>query len=113
MTVLVLKGVVSGVIIVLANSLARRSPTLGGVIVGFPLVTLLSIFWLTVDRTSQRNMLEFMTGLLWGLIPTFIFVLTIVVALRADTQLLPSLVVAAVAWALALAALILTGRIAL
>jgi uncharacterized membrane protein (GlpM family) len=112
-TLLLLKGLTSGVLVALVNVLARRNPTLGGVIVGFPMITLLSTFWLTIDRAPSRTIEDFLGGVLWGLIPTFVFVVTIVLGLRVPLSLIVSVVAGALAWAIALGVLIQLGKIGL
>lgn len=113
MTLLVVKGLTSGVLIALVNVLARRNPTLGGVIVGFPMITLLSTFWLAIDEVPPRTIEEFLNGVLWGLIPTFTFVATIVVGLRFALPMPTSVVAGALAWAIALGVLLRVGKIGL
>lgn len=113
MTLLLLKGVTSGALIALVNVLARRNPTLAGVIVGFPMITLLSAFWLAIDRAPPRTIEAFFGGVIWGLIPTFVFVLTIVTALRVPLALPASVVAGALAWAIALGVLVQVGKISL
>lgn len=110
---LLVKGVVSGAIIVAVNLVARRNPTLAGVVVGFPTVTLLSVLWLVVDRSRGDTIADFVTGVLWGLIPAFTFVLTIVLALRADVSLALAILSGTIVWGITLAALVAAGRIAL
>jgi uncharacterized membrane protein (GlpM family) len=102
MMLLALKGVVSGVVIVLVNLIARRDPTLAGVIVGFPVVTLLSTFWLALDGAPSATIGSFLVGVLWGLIPTFAFVFVIATALRLGASLPVAIGAGATAWALVL-----------
>lgn len=113
MLLLVLKGVVSGIVIVVVNLLAHRSPTLAGVIVGFPVVTLLSTLWLTVDSASNDTISSFLTGVLWGLIPTFAFVFVIVLSLRFGASLPVAIGAGAAAWALVLFAVGWAGKLPL
>lgn len=113
MLLLVLKGVVSGIVIVVVNLIARRDPTLAGVIVGFPVVTLLSTLWLTLDGAPSDTIGSFLVGVLWGLIPTFAFVLVIVLALRVGASLPVAIGVGATAWALALFAVGWAGKLPL
>lgn len=95
---LALKALVSGGLIVLVNVVAKREPGLAGLIVAFPVITLLSALWLVVDGVPDATLSRFMTGVLWGLIPTFAFVLGIVVALRAGLTLAGAVGAGAVIW---------------
>jgi len=99
MLLLVLKGVVSGLVIVGVNLIARRSPALAGVVVGFPVLTLLSTFWLAVDGEPSDRIETFLIGVLWGLIPTFAFLVVIAVSLRVGGGLPLAIGAGAAAWA--------------
>ena len=46
MLYLALKAGLSGVIIAVVSEVSRRAPTLGGLIVSLPLVSMLAILWL-------------------------------------------------------------------
>lgn len=64
------KALVSALVILFVTWLANRSPTFGGWIAALPLVSLLSAFSLSVGQQSSRQIADFLTGVLWGLIPT-------------------------------------------
>lgn len=113
MLLLLLKGVVSGIVIILVNVIARRSPALAGVIVGFPVITLLSTLWLTLDGESSEAIGAFLNGVLWGLIPTFAFVLAIAISLRIGAGLPVAIGVGALAWSATLFAVGWGGRLPL
>ena len=97
--VLVVKALVSGGLVALVNVVAKREPGLAGLIVAFPVITLVSAFWLAVDGVPDTTMRQFMNGVLWGLLPTFVFVLGIVVSLRAGLPLVGAVGVGAAGWA--------------
>ena len=113
MLLLLLKGVVSGIVIIVVNLIARRSPSLAGVIVGFPVLTLLSTFWLVIDGESSETIGTFLTGVLWGLIPTFVFLVVIAVSLRSGVNLPLAIGAGAVAWAATLFAVGWAGKLPL
>lgn len=96
---LVVKALVSGALVALVNVIAKREPGLAGLIVAFPVITLVSAFWLAVDGVPDTTMRQFMTGVLWGLVPTFAFVLGIVMSLRGGLPLAGAVGVGAAAWA--------------
>lgn len=95
---LALKALASGGVIVLVNVVARREPGLAGLVVAFPAVTLLSALWLAVDRVPDTTMEQFFRGVLWGLLPTFVFVLGIVLSLRAGLPLAGAVGAGALGW---------------
>jgi len=92
--------VLSGGLVVLVNVIAKRDAGIAGLIVAFPVVTLVSAFWLAVDGVPDTTMSAFFGGVLWGLIPTFVFVLGIVMSLRGGLPLAAAVGVGAVAWAI-------------
>lgn len=83
----------------LVNVIAKRDAGIAGLIVAFPVVTLVSAFWLAVDGVPDTTMSAFFGGVLWGLVPTFAFVLGIVISLRGGLPLAAAVAVGAVAWA--------------
>ncbi len=97
---LVVKAVVSGGLVVLVNVIAKRDAGIAGLIVAFPVITLLSAFWLAVDGVPDTTMSAFFTGVLWGLVPTVGFVLGIVLALRGGFPLAGAVGVGVAVWAL-------------
>lgn len=96
--ILLAKAIVSGILIAVVNVVAHRSPTLAGLIVALPVVTVLSAFWLWIDRASTDTIETFLTAIAWGLIPTFAFVVATVIALRGGLPLLGALAVGASSW---------------
>ncbi len=98
MTVLVTKAVVSGLVVLAVNIIGRRSPGLAGLLVAFPVVTLLSAMWLTLDGTAGVDIEKFFVGVLWGLLPTFVFVLTVVLIGKSQLPLVAAAAVGFAAW---------------
>ena len=93
-----IKAVLSGGLVVLVNVIAKRDAGIAGLIVAFPVITLVSAFWLAVDGVSESTMSAFFAGVLWGLVPTFVFVLGIVASLRGGLPLAAAVAVGALAW---------------
>lgn len=63
------KAVVSALIILFVTWIAKKLPTFGGWIAALPLVSLLSAFWLSLGGQNYREIADFLTGVLWGLLP--------------------------------------------
>jgi hypothetical protein len=76
------KVLVSAVVIAGVNLIARHNPGLGGYLAALPWITLLSVMWLVADRPGSEDVDRFLVGVLWGVIPTVLFLLITVVALR-------------------------------
>lgn len=76
------KAIASALIILLVTWFSKKSPVLGGWIAALPLVSLLSAFWLSLEQPKSREIADFLTGVLWGLIPTAFLLLIIVICLR-------------------------------
>jgi hypothetical protein len=55
---LAIKALVSGGLIAAASELARRSPGLGGLVVGLPLVSILSMLWLWRDTGDSARIAD-------------------------------------------------------
>ena len=55
MLYLTIKAALSGIIIAAVSEVARRSPTLGALIVSLPLVSILGILWLWHDTSDAER----------------------------------------------------------
>ena len=55
MLYLTVKAVLSGVIIAIVSEVARRSPSLGALIVSLPLVSILGVLWLWHDTSDTER----------------------------------------------------------
>jgi len=76
MTQVLLKTIVSVIIILCATGLARRYPSLGGLIGVMPLTGALVLVWTYLENKGDRAVIEnFATGSLLGIIPTMLFFL--------------------------------------
>jgi hypothetical protein len=74
---MVVKAVVSALFIVGINAIAQRNASLAGWIASLPLVTVLSIGWLSFDQRGGADISRFLMGVLWGMLPTaFLLVVT-------------------------------------
>ena len=82
MTPLILRALISGVIIALASTIARRQPALGAIIVSLPLVSVLSMIWLWRDDPDPEGMARFVESTFWYFLPTMPMFLAIPAMLR-------------------------------
>jgi hypothetical protein len=78
---IVLKMMVSALVIGGINVIAQTNPKLAGWMTALPVVSLLSVGWLMIDRKNNAEIAIFIIGVLYGLLPTaavlFIMVLLI------------------------------------
>ena len=79
---LVLKALLSGVIIAVASEVARRSSLLGAVLVSLPLTSILAIVWLWRDTYDAGEISDLSWSILWVVVPSLVFFITLPLALR-------------------------------
>jgi len=82
MLYLALKAALSGVIIAVVSEVARRAPTLGGLIVSLPLVSLLAILWLWRDTGDTARIAALSESSFWYVLPTLPMFLVLPALLR-------------------------------
>ncbi|PYF06794.1 uncharacterized protein DUF3147 [Ureibacillus chungkukjangi] len=96
------KLLTSALIIACVTELAKKFPLYGGIIAALPLISLLSIFWLTVQGETVKQIQTFTIGVIIGLPATIILLLVVYVMLKHSFPLLVALVAGAIAWGLSL-----------
>jgi hypothetical protein len=67
---IVTKYLVTAGVVVLVSEFAKRSDKLGGFIAALPLVTLLTLIWLHVERQPEAKVANHAWYTLWYVIPT-------------------------------------------
>jgi len=67
------KLIVSAFIIAGVSELAKKMPSLGGLIAAMPLTTLLALIWLYVDTSDYELAYTFTRSVLFAIIPTIFF----------------------------------------
>jgi hypothetical protein len=82
MLYLTVKAALSGVIIAIVSEVARRSPTLGALVVSLPLVSLLGILWLWHDTSDTERVAVFAQSTFWYVLPTLPMFLVMPAMLR-------------------------------
>ena len=78
----VIKIFSSAIIIGVVTEIARRFPLYGGIIAALPLISLLSIIWLTVQGQNNEQILQFTWGVLIGLPATIFLLGAVYIALK-------------------------------
>ncbi|GAD11252.1 hypothetical protein GFGA_1d0156 [Gluconobacter frateurii NBRC 103465] len=79
---LAIKALISGILIVIASTLARRYPGFGALIASLPLVSVLGMIWLWNDKPDHANMAAHAEATFWYVIPSLPMFLLIPVLLR-------------------------------
>ena len=85
MLYLAVKAALSGVIIAVVSEVARRTPTLGALIVSLPLVSLLGILWLWRDTGDSERIAAHAQATFWYVLPSLPMFLLIPFLLRHGT----------------------------
>ncbi|WP_251055692.1 MULTISPECIES: DUF3147 family protein [Exiguobacterium] len=72
MTAFLVKVLSSALVIGLVTEVARRSPSLGGVLSALPVVSLISFAWLVKQGSERAELSTFLKSVLLGLPATFL-----------------------------------------
>lgn len=94
----VIKILSSAAIIGLVTELARRFPTYGGIIAALPLISLLSLIWLTVQGQTNEQIQQFTWGVIIGLPATIILLIIVYIALKNNVHLGLAIIIGIVCW---------------
>jgi hypothetical protein len=79
---LTLKAAISGVLIAVASTLAKRYPGVGALIASLPLVSVLGMVWLWHEKPDAENMAAHAGATFWYVIPSLPMFLLIPALLR-------------------------------
>lgn len=110
MTQLLLKGLISGAIVVAASELARRSTVFAAVVVSLPLTSILAICWLYADTRDVEQVAAFSWSVLWVVLPSIVFFVALPLLLRSGLPFVASLALSCAVMALGYAGYVVTLR---
>lgn len=82
MLYLAVKAALSGAIIAIVSEVARRSPSLGALIVSLPLVSILGVLWLWHDTSDAERIAAHVQSTFWYVLPTMPMFLVMPAMLR-------------------------------
>ncbi len=91
MLYLTLKAAVSGVLIAVASTLAKRYPGFGALIASLPLVSVLGMIWLWNDKPDVDTMAAHAGATFWYVLPSLPMFLLIPALLRHGVGFWPAL----------------------
>ena len=79
---LALKALISGVLIAIASTLAKRYPGFGALIASLPLVSVMGMIWLWWEKPDAGNMATHASATFWYVLPSLPMFLLIPALLR-------------------------------
>src|ERR1700761_7523915 len=82
MLYLILKALISGGLIAVASTLAKRYPGFGALIASLPLVSVLGMMWLWSEKPDVENMAAHAGATFWYVLPSLPMFLLIPAMLR-------------------------------
>lgn len=88
---LAIKAAVSGMLIALASTLAKRYPGFGALIASLPLVSVLGMMWLWSEKPDAEMMAAHAGATFWYVLPSLPMFLLIPALLRHGTGFWPAL----------------------
>jgi hypothetical protein len=106
---LLVRALLSGVIVATVAEVAKRSPSLGGLIASLPLVSVLGMMWLWKDTQDPVRMAAHAQGTFWFVLPSLPMFLLIPALLRRGTAFPLALVAGCLLTMLLYGALIWVG----
>lgn len=77
-----IKALLSGVIVMIVSEVARRSPSIGGLIASLPLVSILAIIWLWRDTSDVQRIARHAESTFWFVLPSLPMFLVLPMLLR-------------------------------
>jgi uncharacterized membrane protein (GlpM family) len=87
------KIIVSALIIAAVSELAKRMPSLGGLIAAMPLTTLLALIWIYLETGDYELAHAFTRSVLFAIVPTIFFFITALYLFKRGTSFITILVV--------------------
>ncbi len=90
---LIFKSLLSGVIIMAASEIAKRSPALGALVVSLPLVSLLAIIWLWRETGDTARIADHAEATFWYVLPSLPMFLALPAMLRSGVTFWPALAI--------------------
>ncbi|MQR85174.1 DUF3147 family protein [Bacillus megaterium] len=96
----IVKVLISALIISGVTEMAKRFPTYGGIVAALPIVSLLSIIWLSVQGEKKEVVSQFTLGVLYGLPGTILLLAVVYICLKNSLHLFMSLSIGVMCWVL-------------
>lgn len=87
----IVRALLSGIIVALVASIARRQPAMGALIASLPLISILGMIWLWRDTGDAENMARHAEATFWYVLPSMPMFLLVPWMLRGGFGFWPSL----------------------
>jgi uncharacterized membrane protein (GlpM family) len=82
-----IKLLITNAVIIFCVLIGKRFPSLGGLIATMPLTSLIVLIWLYTDNTGNYRLLtDYTVGVLWGIVPTILFFISVYLCFRRQLQ---------------------------
>ncbi len=78
------KIIFSGVIVVTASEIAKKSTIYGALLISIPFMSILSMVWLYNDTGDTSKVADFSEGILWLVLPSTLIFIFVPYLLRRD-----------------------------
>ncbi|MFK4324086.1 hypothetical protein ABH963_000781 [Bacillus sp. RC55] len=92
------KVIVSALIIGVITEVAKHYSTIGGFIAALPLVSLLSLFWISFEGGSRQELSQFALGVLYGFPASALLLFIVYIGLKNSFSLSTSILLGICAW---------------
>lgn len=79
---MILKAILSGFVVLLITTVAKKTSLLGGIIAMMPFNIILSLIWLNYEKNDPNLLWNFSKAALFGVIPTVFFLLFLIYFLQ-------------------------------
>ena len=98
----VIKLIISLLVITLCTSIAKKLPSLAGLIAVMPLTGLLVLIWVYLDNPDDYSLMtEYTKSAMFGIIPTILFFLTCFVCFQKRLSIVITLCAGFTVWLIA------------
>lgn len=104
------KAALSGVLVALVSEIAKRSPSLGALVVSLPLISLFAIIWLWRETGDLARIADHAQATFWYVLPSLPLFLLLPIMLREGVGFWPSLLAGCVLTILLYAATIVIAE---
>ena len=98
---IVLKALITALVVIFLSELGKKHPVLSGLIAAMPITTLFVVFWLYFDTHDITIIKTFSFSVLFGLIPTAFFFLSLFFLLGKSFPFFKALLCSFAVWLIA------------
>jgi uncharacterized membrane protein (GlpM family) len=85
---IILKIAISTIVILLATAIAKKFPSIAGLIAVMPLAGAMVLAWVFIENNGNTEIMqEFSKGALWGILPSILFYITALICFKKHMSL--------------------------